>query len=77
VYELHSAGLLILRKRKCSAVLPSWSAEGCASASAGTIVCRIDPGLHDLLLEREGCRTVVMKGRQYRGFVCVVAGALK
>ncbi|TAJ79118.1 MAG: TfoX family protein [Gallionellaceae bacterium] len=41
----------------------------CMSARAERIMCRIDPALHDAALEREGCRTVVMKGRQYRGYV--------
>jgi hypothetical protein len=46
-------------------------------------MCRIDPSLHDAALEREGCQTVVMRGRQYRGYVYVgaesvgTAGALK
>ena len=49
----------------------------CVSVGRDRIMCRIDPDLHDSLLEREGCRTVVMKGRQYRGFVYVDARALK
>ncbi len=49
----------------------------CVSVGRDRIMCRVDPGLHDSLLEREGCRTVVMKGRQYRGFVYVDARALK
>src|SRR5205085_12388769 len=49
----------------------------CVSLGRDRIMCRIDPDLHDSLLEREGCRTVVMKGRQYRGFVYVDVRALK
>ena len=40
-------------------------------------MCRIDPAIHDLALECKGCRTVVMKGRQYRGYVYVDAAALR
>jgi TfoX/Sxy family transcriptional regulator of competence genes len=49
----------------------------CVSVGRDRIMCRVDPDLHDSLVQREGCRTVVMKGRQYRGFVYVDAGALK
>lgn len=48
----------------------------CVSVGRDRIMCRIDPTNHDSLLEREGCRTVVMKGRRYRGFVYVDAAAL-
>jgi hypothetical protein len=41
------------------------------------IMCRIDPAIHDAALERKGCRTVIMKGRQYRGYVYVDAEAVR
>ncbi|HXY51242.1 MAG TPA: hypothetical protein VEI01_17450 [Terriglobales bacterium] len=40
-------------------------------------MCRIDPAIHDGALEGKGCRTVVMKGRRYRGYVYVDAEAVK
>lgn len=49
----------------------------CVSARAERIMCRIDPALHDAALKRKGCRTVVMKGRPYRGYVHVDAAVLK
>lgn len=49
----------------------------CVSARAERIMCRIDPALHDAALKRKGSRTVVMKGREYRGYVRIDAGALK
>ena len=49
----------------------------CISAGKGRIMCRIDPDVHESALKREGCRTVIMKGRQYRGYVYVDADALK
>ncbi len=48
----------------------------CVSVGKNRIMCRIDPALHDAALERKGCRTVVMRGRQYRGYVHVDAAAL-
>jgi hypothetical protein len=49
----------------------------CISGHAVRIMCRIDPALHDSALEREGCRTVVMKGRECRGFVYVDADSIR
>ena len=49
----------------------------CISARAERIMCRIDPALHDAALEREGCETVLMRGRQYRGYVYVGAEAVR
>ena len=49
----------------------------CVSVGKGRIMCRIDPDLHDAAVKRKGARTVVMKGRQYRGWVYVDAAAVK
>lgn len=49
----------------------------CISARAERIMCRIDPALHDVALERKGSRTMVMKGREYRGYVHVDAEAVR
>ncbi|MDN5941901.1 MAG: TfoX/Sxy family protein [Nitrospira sp.] len=49
----------------------------CISARAGRIMCRIDPAFHDGVLKRKDCRTVVMKGREYRGYVYVDAESLR
>jgi len=49
----------------------------CISVGKERIMCRIDPAIHDTALQRKGCRTVMMKGRQYRGYVFVDAEAVK
>ena len=49
----------------------------CISVRAERIMCRIDPAFHDAALERKGCQTVVMRGRQYRGYVYVGAEAVR
>jgi TfoX/Sxy family transcriptional regulator of competence genes len=49
----------------------------CISVGKGRIMCRIDPVLHDAAVKRKGARTVIMKGRQYRGWVYIAAAALK
>lgn len=43
----------------------------CVSAGKNRLMCRIDPAGHDEAVKKKGCRTVVMKGRQYRGYVHV------
>ena len=48
----------------------------CVSVGKSRIMCRIDPAIHDAALERNGTRTVVMKGREYRGYVHVAADAV-
>jgi TfoX/Sxy family transcriptional regulator of competence genes len=49
----------------------------CLSARTGRLMCRIDPALHAAALKRKGSRTVVMKGREYRGYVYVDEAAVK
>ncbi len=41
------------------------------------LMCRIDPDVHNTALQHTGCRTVVMKGREYRGYVHVDLDNLK
>ena len=49
----------------------------CVTARPARIMCRIDPATHSAAIKRKGCRTVVMKGRRYQGYVFVDAAALK
>ena len=49
----------------------------CISARAERIMCRIDPATHGAALEREGTRTVVMRGRKQRGYMYVGAESVR
>lgn len=49
----------------------------CVSARPERIMCRIDPATHDATVKRKGCRTMVMRGRHYRGYVHVDAEAVR
>jgi len=49
----------------------------CISGRAERMMCRIDPAIHEAALEREGCRTVVMKGRERRGYVYIDAESVQ
>jgi len=49
----------------------------CINVGKDRLMCRIDPALHENALKRKGCRTVIMKGREYKGFVYVNDEGLK
>ncbi|MBV8513945.1 MAG: TfoX/Sxy family protein [Acidobacteria bacterium] len=49
----------------------------CVAVGRERLMCRIDPAIHSAALQREGCRTVVTKGRSYVGYVHVDANALE
>ena len=43
----------------------------CLTAGPDKIMCRIDPALHETAVSKPGCRTVVMRGREYKGYIYV------
>jgi len=43
----------------------------CICVSGYNLMCRVDPEVHDQLLEEKPCRTMVMKGREYKGYILV------
>ena len=43
----------------------------CVTIGDNRIMCRVDPSLHDELIQKSGCSTVVMKGREYKGYIWV------
>jgi len=49
----------------------------CISVGDNRIMCRIDPAIHEELIQNKGCRTVEMKGRGYTGYVYVNEDAIK
>lgn len=49
----------------------------CIGCRPERIMCRIDPGLHDKAIAANGCRTVVMRAREYRGWIYIDADAIR
>jgi TfoX/Sxy family transcriptional regulator of competence genes len=49
----------------------------CITAGADRIMCRIDPTIHEEAIKRKGCRTVIMRGREYKGYVHVNESSIK
>ena len=49
----------------------------CISVSGDELMCRFDPALHDTVAEKDGFRTMIMKGREYKGFCYVTHEAIR
>ena len=49
----------------------------CITVKNGRIMCRIDPEIHEEVLKRNHCYTVVMGGKEYKGYVYVDADGIK
>ncbi|MEJ7767523.1 MAG: TfoX/Sxy family protein [Chitinophagaceae bacterium] len=49
----------------------------CITVGADRIMCRIDPDMHDELVESKDCHTVIMQGQVYKGYVHVNEDNLK
>jgi TfoX/Sxy family transcriptional regulator of competence genes len=61
----------IEEKRMFSGIAFMVSGKLCVSVGNNRIMCRVDPHLHDELIRKPGCTTVIMKGRDYRGYIWV------
>jgi TfoX/Sxy family transcriptional regulator of competence genes len=49
----------------------------CISVGPDRLMLRIDPGTQDELVELEGCKPVVMKGRELKGYIHVDESVLQ
>lgn len=49
----------------------------CISVGDDRIMCRIDPALYEEALKKKGTRPVIMKGREYKGYVYVNENSIK
>jgi TfoX/Sxy family transcriptional regulator of competence genes len=77
VREVLGRGRRVEEKRMFGGLTFMVRGKMCVSVGKGRLMCRIDPAIHDAAIQRQGCRTVVMKGREYRGFVHVNVDALR
>jgi len=58
-------------KRMFSGITFMVDGKMCISVGNDRIMCRIDPVLHEEAILRKATRTVIMKGREYKGYVYV------
>lgn len=49
----------------------------CVTVGDDEIMCRIDPAIHDAVLEKRGTRTMIMRGREYKGYIMVHSDGIK
>jgi TfoX/Sxy family transcriptional regulator of competence genes len=49
----------------------------CITIGADRIMCRIDPTIHEEAIKRKGTRTMIMRGREYKGYVHVNEDSIK
>lgn len=64
-------------KKMFSGIAFMVNSKMCINVTSDGIMCRVDPKIHDSLLEKPGCRPVVMKGRELKGWVLVAEDVLK
>lgn len=43
----------------------------CISAGDNEMMCRIHPDIHEDAVKRKGCRPMIMKGREYKGYIYI------
>jgi len=70
-------GRRIAEKRMFGGLAFMVDGKMCVTVGKGRIMCRIDPAIHEAALERKGCTAVVMKGREYRGYIHIDAEVLR
>ncbi|WP_373517373.1 TfoX/Sxy family protein [Pricia sp.] len=63
------AGLPVEEKKMFGSLAFMVSGKMCLTAGPDRMMCRIDPALHEQEVERLGCQTVVMGGREYKGYI--------
>jgi TfoX/Sxy family transcriptional regulator of competence genes len=61
----------IEEKRMFSGITFMVDGKMCISVGNDRIMCRIDPEIHEQAILRKACRTVIMKGREYKGYVYI------
>jgi TfoX/Sxy family transcriptional regulator of competence genes len=49
----------------------------CITAGDDRMMCRINPELHQAAIEKDGCHSVIMKGREYKGYIYIHEDAIK
>jgi TfoX/Sxy family transcriptional regulator of competence genes len=49
----------------------------CISVSGENLMCRVDPSLHDELMEKAGTREMVMRGKTLKGYLYVAPEGFK
>lgn len=49
----------------------------CINVSGEEMMCRIDPVVHDTAIKRKGCRTMIMKRKELKGWLLISEDGMK
>lgn len=49
----------------------------CVNVSGDDLMCRIDPLIHQEVTQRKGCRAMIMRGRELKGYVLISEEGMK
>lgn len=76
-HALEEKGVHFIEKRMFRGVSFMVNNKICLSAGDDEMLCRVDPILHDKLVAKNGCRTMEMKGKTYKGYILIKDHALQ
>jgi TfoX/Sxy family transcriptional regulator of competence genes len=65
------------RKKMFSGVSFLVNGKMCINVTSEGLMCRVDPEIHEELIEKPGCRSMIMKGRELKGWVLIDEEALQ
>ncbi|MDD4971230.1 MAG: TfoX/Sxy family protein [Paludibacter sp.] len=77
VREALSKESSVEEKRMFSGITFMVNDKMCISVGDDRIMCRIDPEIHEEAIKRKASRTVIKKGREYKGYVYIQEEGLK
>lgn len=49
----------------------------CVNVSGESLMCRFDPNLQEVVAEKKGFQTMIMKGREYKGYCYISPDGIK
>jgi TfoX/Sxy family transcriptional regulator of competence genes len=67
----------VVEKRMFGSIAFMVNGKMCVNAGKERLMCRIDPAMHAEALKKKGCQTVIMKGKEYKGYVFVSKEGMK
>ena len=58
----------VVEKKMFSGITFMVNKKMCVCVSGDEMMCRFDPAIQELVSEKNGFRTMIMKGREYKGY---------
>ena len=77
VYDLMKNIGHLEQKRMFSGIAFLVKGKMCINVTKDGLMCRVDPAIHDSTVKKEGCRSMIMKGKELKGWIVVEEHVLK